>query len=260
MSREATERMFQFAREQTPPPIKITEHKQRIEQATAQLERQVMQTGRMDLEATQNIVKMKLALDGLYADWAEGVERIRWIEVPTKAEITVEQILRECVYTTESMTGDMGVEALAVFLDANGCGGILKELAERCLAEVRQLLEEGLILDEDVLKVLRDPKSFFNITDEEEVRRRVAEHFTSRVNKDSPQHVIRAMIAYIEFGVGEYAESIHQAGFAHNEKDVENFEEKFYRPKDPDVEAAMLKVETRKAEILIELLAQRRSS
>jgi hypothetical protein len=260
LSREATERVFQLAQNKTPPPLKIVEHRARIELANAELEAQVKESGGTTHKSIQNIVRMRISLDTLYADWAEGVERIRWLDIPAKADITVEQILRECVYDTESIVGEMGVVALAWFLNINGYAGLLKGLAERWLVEVHPFLQESLVLDDEMQRVFQDAKSFFGVTDDKEADKRLEEYIKPRVNRSWSPHAVRALTAHCAFSLGSYAEAINEADFAHNEKDVQDFDKKLYRKGDPEIEAAMLSIERRKADILIELLAKRRSN
>ena len=102
--------------------------------------------------------------------------------------------------------------------------------------------------------MLQNPKEFFGISDDREASQKTAKHFISFVNKNSPQYIIRAMIAHIEMGLGCLVESINSTGFALSEKVIGNFGEKLNARGDKGVEQAMLSVELRKAEILIELL------
>lgn len=261
LSREAAVRMFELIKNKTPLPPKIAEHKARIELASSELESQVMGTGKMINEKTiQNVVRMKLSLDVLYANWAEGVERIRWIDIPAKTDITVEQILRECVYDTESIVGEMGVVALAQFLDTNGHAGLLKTLAERWLANVYPFLAESLVLDDGMQRLFQDAKIFFGVTDDKLASKRLEEYLKSRVNPSWPPHIVRALTAHCAFSLSDYVGAINEADFAQNEKDVKDFDVKLYRMNDPEVEASMLGIERRKAEILIEFFAKRRSN
>lgn len=167
-----------------------------------------------------------------------------------RVDLSPDDILREVVGKWA-----VGVEVFAVFLETQGCTGLVKKLAERFLSECRPFLEEALPFEGETLQVLQDPRKFFNVSDEHEAIRLTTLHFMARVNSSSPQHVIRAMIAHIEFGLGNYVNSINSAGFTHNEKRVPNFSDIWNNPNQRTLlESTLLAVEWRKAEILIDVL------
>lgn len=256
LSTEATMNMLRMAQEGVEPPPKILEHKERLEAMTQAAERRHQLYGVIDPVEMDYLLSMKLALDTLYGDWAEGTERLRWVDIPDRDGITPADIVRETCYSTEAIRGATGVEVLALYLDVSGFEGIFGKLASRYVMECRPLLGEALPLTAENLRVLEDPRAFFDTADDREASQKISEHFISFVNKDSPQHVIRAMIAHIEMGLGCSVEAINAAGFAQNEKSVENFGEKLYTPNNQEAEQAMLNTELRKAVILIELFGE----
>ena len=71
LSPEASTRMLKLA-EGTYRPKVIIELKEEIEGETRATELNASITGSIDLDRIQSIVEMKLRLDGLYVDWAEG--------------------------------------------------------------------------------------------------------------------------------------------------------------------------------------------
>lgn len=71
LSPEASTRMLKLA-ESTYRPKVILELKEEIEGETRAAELNASITGSIDLDRVQGIVKMKLRLDRLYTDWAEG--------------------------------------------------------------------------------------------------------------------------------------------------------------------------------------------
>lgn len=257
LSPDSALRLMELRRGGTELPLKIFEHKLRIEKAIQNAEQKQKITEFVDRQAMKNIVTMKMWLDVLYADWAEGVERIRWIDIPSKADITVEQILTECINFSESIAGEMGVEALAKFLDSNGYPGVLKTLSEKYLAEIRPYLEERLIFNDEVREIFQDSKTFFDTQNDQEVRNRITQYCMSSVNKNSPAHVILAMIAHIEFSLGNYIDALLNSGHAYNVKNVRDFEVRLSHGL-PAAHESLLDIQKRLAEILIVILAQAR--
>lgn len=170
-----------------------------------------------------------------------------WDVIPLIIPLTREVVLSLTVYKGQC------VEDLAAYLDSLYCPGILRKLAEIRLKEISPLLEEVLILDELTRRILADPRRFFNTKDTEEARGKAVDRFIQVVNKHSPQHVIRAMMAYINFGLEEYQEAISQADFAQCEKEVTNFGDKIGERGD-EADEAMLRRAEHLAKLLIDLV------
>lgn len=256
-SQEAMQRLFKFAGDKTiTPPPKVVEHKERIAAWERMLEKNWEELGGVYQDQLDLVVKLKRRLDGMYIEWAEGEERTRWCDLPTKPDLCVDDIIREAVYNTEAIYGATGVEVLARYLEMFGYDGVFKGLVERYLLEIRPLLEEAVPFEGEAAEALTNPKAFFNTEDEDEVRRLITDHFSDKIDKQSPEHVKRAMTAHIEFGLGNYVGAIKDAEFAHHEKHVPNFGRELHRPGAGAAQAELLAVERRKAQILIELLGR----
>ena len=172
----------------------------------------------------------------------------KWREMALSGSIKPQDIIGNTVFA-----GGFGVEDFAQWLDANVYPGILQLLAVEYLKQIQSLLEEVLILDKETRTILNDPKKYFNVTSCEEAVEKTVSHFHTRVNSDSPDHVIKAMIAHIEYGLGDFIRSIQQAGFAWNDKHIENFAFLLEIKSDVALES-MLEVEKHKAEILVVLI------
>ena len=72
LSLGATERLLQLAQSGATPPPEIIELKQQIEAETRVAEFHLTINGIIDMDEVDKIVKMKLQLDYLYGEWAEG--------------------------------------------------------------------------------------------------------------------------------------------------------------------------------------------
>lgn len=260
LSPDAVKRLLTFRQEGTPLPLKITDHKAKLEEATQKAEEESIQTGVIDHDVVQRLLRMKLELDALYGDWAEGIERVRWCDIPLKADITPVQIVRECIYSTEMPDGDAGIDVLARYLETQGYFGILKNLARAYLEEIRRFLEEGFPLDEEALAVLRDPKGFFAVAEENDARRRMSRYFMTRADRQPPPQAKQALIAYIEFSLGNFAAALNHASNAYCEKHVAYFSQKLQISGHPEVENIMIESEVEKAKLLIKLLAEARNA
>jgi len=181
-----------------------------------------------------------------------------WSEVPTIIGLTTDMLLRCTV--SEGSRRPKGytpcVEDLIIFLDKEFYPGILKAAAEKYLLVIRPLLEECLPCDEATLAVLADPKKFFSTKDEQTALNRATEYFISLVNKDSPEHTKRAMIAHLEFGLGNYQTAIVEAQFAQSEKSTPNFAEVLYGTDNAAILRATLAAQKATAEILIPLVSE----
>ncbi len=256
-SRETTLRLIEMSRDKTlTPPLKLREHKERIEQWNTLLERNFEEQGGVYEFQIKHATALKMRLDGMYIEWAEGVERTRWVDLPSKPDCSPEDVVRETVFSTEAVYGATGVEVLARYLEIMGYDGIFRKLVEAYVMEIRPILEEALPYVGETASVLNDPRGFFGTNDEQQVRARATERFSDRVNRNSPQHVIRAMIAHVEFGLGNFVTALREAEYAHHEKFVPNFGEEIYRPNAGAAEDELIGVELRKAAILIDLLKQ----
>jgi hypothetical protein len=248
---------MEMSRDKTlTPPLKLREHKERIEQWNTLLERNFEDLGSVYDFQIKHATALKMRLDGMYIEWAEGVERTRWVDLPAKPDLSAEDIVRETVFSTEAVYGATGVEVLARYLEIMGYDGIFKRLVEAYMIEIRPILEEALPYAGDTMRILSDPRGFFGTDDDQEVRARATERFSDHVNRNSPQHVIRAMIAHVEFGLGNFVTALREAEYAHHEMFVPNFGQEIYKPNAGAAEDELIGVELRKAAILIDLLKQ----
>lgn len=255
LSPNAAKRLTLLASGEVELPVKIKDQRERMAAAAHAAENSI--SGKIDLEELENVVRMKRTLDMLYVDWAEGIERVRWCDLPAMPNLTPEVILRECVYSTEAVRGAMGVEVLAAYLEAMGHNGLVEALAKQCLGGARSLLEEALSFEEETSNVFHDPKTFFGVSEEDAARVCVGEYLLSRMPVEYPPHVMNALVAHIEFGLSNFLASIRYAGYAQNARDMPRFGA-------PDVPRAamdqtLLKVERHKAGILIGLFNKSRA-
>ncbi|MES2006515.1 MAG: hypothetical protein V4436_00235 [Patescibacteria group bacterium] len=257
LSPDAVQRLMDYRNNKVPPPLKIVEHKQRIELAEQEASRTFADSGRIAMEMPMRIAKMCMELDALYCDWAEGVERLRWIDIPQKQDVTVEDILREAVWSTEAIGGETGVEILAEFLDMNGYTSLFSQLVEKYLLEVRPYVEEVLPLKGEVAEILADPRKFLPDDDDKTIALLIINRFGDTIGMHSHPRAQLAWIAHVEQSLGHYRSAIQHAGFAYCEAHVKHFGEKFTLVAQPEASAALIEVEKRKAEILIELFRER---
>lgn len=250
---EATMRLLNMVRDGTPPPPKIVEHQARTEAAIAAADRRHGPKDLVGRDEVSCLVGMKVALDTLYGDWAEGIELIRWVDVPERADVTAEDVVRESAMSTESYFGSMGVEVVAAYLDACGHDRLLFRLAEICAQHAREYLSKALIMSEENVAILDDPAKHFGSTNEDILRDKLVDHFLQFVTNESPDHIKRAMVANIEWGIGNPVTAINEAGFAYCEAEVEQFGPKLMTGHH-DAEKALKNWELWKAERLLELL------
>ncbi len=253
LSHEATMRMMNFMRDGIPPPQKIVEHKERMEAMLASCERRRQPQDPIDQVEVRGLLDIRYGLEALYTSWAEDVERVRWMDIPDRDDITPEIVVRECSMSTESYFGNVGVEVLAVYLDACGYDRLLFRLAEACTLRVREYL--ALVVPKPVYDttVLDKPAECYGTTNPDVLRDRLVDRFILFVNRNSPQHIIRALIANIAWGSGNYVHAIDEAGFAYCEATVEQFGLKLHIGH-PDVEKAFTDWELWKAARLLEFL------
>ena len=69
---DAAQRLLDYRKRGVPVPLVITELKQKIEDETRLAEQHTERTGQIDHDHIDGIVELKLNLDDLFADWAEG--------------------------------------------------------------------------------------------------------------------------------------------------------------------------------------------
>lgn len=255
LSTEATLRMMNLVRDGAPPPIKIVEHQARKDAVEGAAERRYRSSGGViEQPEMKCLLNMRLELEALYTDWAKRTERIRWIDIPLQDDITPEIVVRECVMSTESYFGNKGVEVLAAYLDACGYNNLLSQLGEACVMRVREYLTGVIPRPTFDTAVLDKPAEHYGIVDRGVLRNRLVDRFALFVHSKSSQHVIRALVANIEWGIGNPMTAISEAGFAYYEATVEQFGLKLEMKDDPDVERAFTDWELWKAAQLLSYL------
>jgi len=161
----------------------------------------------------------------------------------------------------ELMLRGYEAEDLAAWIGAKHFPSFLKAWAHQFVLQTRPMLEEVIRFNERVEGMLEDPRKFFN-TNEEEARNLVVDYFSQAVNGCSPEYVKRAMIAHIELGLGNFVFAAEQAGFAMNNKEVEDFGEKIAigESMPEDARKSLFRVERSKAKSLAELVVEFRKN
>ncbi len=149
------------------------------------------------------------------------------------------------------------VEELAAFLDER-FPGILSELANTYLTTVLDTLPKGSVgTYEEVIAYMA--KLIETETRDDVIREKTAKQFENVVNRASTEYSRRAMIAIIEFCLGNDILSLREAGFAQCNFEDPDFDAKM-QSNDPElVVTTLFNTERKKAEIFIQLLMKRRS-
>jgi len=178
----------------------------------------------------------------------------RWREVPMVVNINGQQVVEIALHSKDA-GNEPGVESLAEYLDKTYYPGILQELAKRYLGTVRPFLEEQVTLDAEAQFALHDPKAYFETDDEEAAIKGLIGIFSSQLDSQSPEHCKRAMIAFIQYGLGKYTDSIQAAGFAHNEKAIPDFGKELADDTSLSLEI-ILKSERLAGDILVKLISE----
>lgn len=168
-----------------------------------------------------------------------------WRHIPLMLGLTPEEILRHTIYRPDAPE----VQDLASYLDAGCYQGILCKFAGSLIEQVKPLIANCMSLTPTDLAALNNPKTFFQVENQQQARERLVAHFRNRV-AHVPKPVTMAVSAWIEFGLGQCLKSILCASYALYEKEEQDFETLI----DQDHPAAInawIKTETKKAEILI---------
>ncbi|HEY4489947.1 MAG TPA: hypothetical protein VJC12_01675 [Candidatus Paceibacterota bacterium] len=174
---------------------------------------------------------------------------LTWSNVHEFPEITPEDII--------DITARQGkeVEELLTFLEGR-FPGITSELVERYLSFVLGMLPKGCVPEREGVSKIVQP--FLTLgTDHQTIRDRVCDHFFGVVNKRSPYYAKHAMVAIIEFTLGDKVESLHFAGFAQCSFEDPDFDEDMQSLRSDLTLPTLLKSEGKKAEFLIEIMKER---
>ncbi|MDD5463927.1 MAG: hypothetical protein PHP62_02170 [Candidatus Moranbacteria bacterium] len=190
---------------------------------------------------------------------------IPWAEIPFIIMLDVDMVLKTTIYAP----GAPSIEDLADFLDGI-YPNTLKNLAEEFLKPVALLAKEAVEFTDEVHRLLANPHAFFNRTDcdygedveaVDELWNSAMEHLfqTPLIADEKPFYSIRALQALFGFGIGRYYDSIITGGFALNEKDIPDFAEQSNDARNEKVTTALVDIEKKKAEILIEIIRKCRT-
>jgi hypothetical protein len=188
-----------------------------------------------------------------------GCMALTHVSVPTWERLLDLIVIESFDILEITVCAGKGVEDLAVYLDTK-LPGLLETWSRGYVEEVTPLLEEALPFTAEVKHILADPLLYFLAETKQDARDDTVAHFASQVTADSAEHIKRAMTAFIELGLGNFYEASNFAEFAVCEKEVINFREKFTDWASKEAKIALLQTQTRKAEILIDVIKCLRGS
>lgn len=141
------------------------------------------------------------------------------------SSLTVEDVLE--------LTVDRGkdIDVLLISLETNLVyKGILSKVVERLLqSKIRELLPSEVLTDPEFDSIFSDPCGYFRTDDQDIACGKIIERYGAVVNSGSEKYLQCAMSAFVYFALRQYVLSLHQAGFALNEKSVPNFGEELRR-------------------------------
>lgn len=153
-----------------------------------------------------------------------------------------------------------GTESLAELFDRTNYPGVLKKWAEMVVLQTFEILNRAMRLTPNRLAALSDPYAFFDTKDQNEAAKLIMQRFTYFANSSSPPEVIRAMMAHVELGLGNFREAAVQAGFALNEAEVSSFGKGLMAETIPyrsEARGSLLRIERMKAELLVRCIEER---
>ena len=148
------------------------------------------------------------------------------------------------------------VEELALFLEER-FPGIVAELEKRYLKLVLDMMPVGSVPTKEEVDALAEPLLSAG-EDLQVVRDAVVDRFYSVVNVGSPNYAKRAMIALIDSVLGDKVGALHSAGFAQCNFEDPNFDEQMTNGDKQGPIPTLLNSERKKAEVLIQIIAERR--
>jgi len=173
-----------------------------------------------------------------------------WRELPLHLNLCADHVLNVTIYL------GFGVEELSEFLDER-FPGILRDWASEYVGEVKRFAEQAFAFEDEVLTMFVDPYAYFDVTDNDEVRKAIAAKFMDVINEESEQSAIRAMITLIEFSLGHYVVASDNAEFAICEDMVDGFGDRLHSD---EAKQALITTQQRKAEIFVDLLKAYRAA
>lgn len=137
--------------------------------------------------------------------------------------------------------------------------GITKDLCRRYMeTHIEPMLKDVLPTDEFSVAALSDPLRTFCTVDPQIARERCVMHFINAVNENSSEHLKRAMVARIEFGLGDHIHASRAAAFAVCLLREPRFDEWMDVDSHPEAMKMLITTECEKAEILIAFMMAHR--
>jgi hypothetical protein len=150
------------------------------------------------------------------------------------------------------------IEDLAEFLEKR-FPDITAQMAERYLSIVihEMLPTSSLPTKEEVLEFIQDLRS--RGAGSQFIRDQTVEHFYGVVNRESPEYAKRMMMALIEFALAEdWISVLNEAGFAQCNFEDQDFDQTMQQSTADAGLNTLLSSERKKAEVLIQIITERR--
>lgn len=252
LGQEATLRFLRLCESGEQPPPRISEHKERMDTFRAALERYDKEQLGIYEDEIDILTQLRLEYDSIAIDWSEGKRLLRWCDFFDAENVTAEDIVFSCVYRTESVYRNHGVEVVAAYLDAMGGNAVLQRLSEQFVASMRDFIDDHRALTKEENAALRDPCTFFGTHDYDAIRRHVTRYFHEFLADASPAAAY-ALIAHTELALKHYLRAISNAEKAYCEWAVRDFVQDLHGHAIAAT-SVLLDAEQKKAEILLTLL------
>lgn len=170
-----------------------------------------------------------------------------WERLPQSLDITPDRVVK-----ITALRGQP-IENMVTYLNVK-FPGILSDLADRYTDQVLQHIPRSVVSRTEVLGYVDFVREVF---DQQTVRDLAVDFFLAKVNSHSPEWAKRAMMGLVEFGLGNYCESLHQTGFARCEFIEPRFPQ-MMRGTGYDSLELLLMTERDKANILTQMLTEHR--
>lgn len=136
--------------------------------------------------------------------------------------------------------------------------GIFHEYITIYIQQAFDFIASVIVLNEENRNILSNPQAYFHTDDPDELRTFITAHFIEFIHKDSEPYLKQAMIAIIEYALGNATSASNACGFAQNEFDVKDFNH--YMAQNNEIATqALLDEEEKKAAIFVFLLLKYRS-
>lgn len=130
--------------------------------------------------------------------------------------------LDDLLYSTIERGKDLS--ELLFCLDESILPGIYCRVVKRFIdQEVKDMLSKIILNDPDFDIIFSDPRKYFGVNDDDVIRNLCTERYKCDLNHDSPENMKRAIISFIELGLGNFKDALSNAEFAVNESRIPNF-------------------------------------